>query len=235
MSTVIVVLTVLALALLATGWWVGVFSFSVERAPVTTVTHETHPAVEDPDNEGWEGAASRTPLDADARTILLPEDAVAFALRKDRELQTTGNATRISVPTMSCECDDFRTRRAHLHARDVRRLCRHLQGRLLDIGVQRTLPEYLGVLLRNPYLERCDRLHVENVFGHEVVFTREFGSPWVNVIVRKRRRRDTPAAFTGDYGRYGFNLNQSRWSWGEGPDGARELRRRIASLSNDRA
>ena len=60
--------------------------------------------------------------------------------------------------------------------------------------------------------------------GSEVVIGYSPGHPWMDVFARKRRRDDPRGCATGEYGLYGFHSEWSRWSFGAGPVGAREIR-----------
>ena len=60
--------------------------------------------------------------------------------------------------------------------------------------------------------------------GNEVVIGYTAEEPWIDVFARKRRKQDAAGQATGEFQRYGFHSVWSRWSFGAGPVGAREIR-----------
>jgi hypothetical protein len=54
------------------------------------------------------------------------------------------------------------------------------------------------------------------------------GDDWLDVITRKRKKGEKGGRFTGPYDVFGYNMTAGRWSYGEGPAGAGEIRKLLA-------
>jgi hypothetical protein len=50
------------------------------------------------------------------------------------------------------------------------------------------------------------------------------GGPWVNVYARSRRADDRGGVYTGGYERFGWNIDEQRWSYAKNPPGAAEIK-----------
>jgi len=66
--------------------------------------------------------------------------------------------------------------------------------------------------------------------GQLVYFGCSAATPWVDVYARKRRAGEREGLYTGDYECFGFHMTKNRWSYGEGPPGAREIRTMMEQL-----
>lgn len=60
--------------------------------------------------------------------------------------------------------------------------------------------------------------------GQELAFGVTAGDDWVDIISRKRKRGEKDGHFTGKFATFGFSFSEARWSYGEGPPGAAEIR-----------
>lgn len=65
--------------------------------------------------------------------------------------------------------------------------------------------------------------------GTEVIVQHVPGYDWINVYCAKRRKADTGPS-TGEMAQYGFSVSMSRWSYGDGPHGARQIRAALRTL-----
>lgn len=70
------------------------------------------------------------------------------------------------------------------------------------------------------------RLHMASGEALAVGFTE--GEPWLDVIARKRRKGEKGGVYTGPFDHFGYDALDGRWSYGESPPGAGELRDLIA-------
>jgi hypothetical protein len=88
--------------------------------------------------------------------------------------------------------------------------------------------------LHNFVIRQYEKKAVYRVFpreaGHYVAIGYTPDSYWLDVVSRKRRKGDGGGYYTGAYAVSGFTLVGQRWSYGEGPPGARELRALVTSL-----
>lgn len=65
--------------------------------------------------------------------------------------------------------------------------------------------------------------------GSESIVQHVPGYDWINVYCAKRRKSDTGPS-TGEMAQYGFSVAMSRWSYGDGPHGARQIRAALRTL-----
>lgn len=54
------------------------------------------------------------------------------------------------------------------------------------------------------------------------------GEPWLDVFTRKRRKGEKGGVYTGPYDDFGYDALDGRWSYGESPPRAAEIRELIA-------
>jgi hypothetical protein len=64
--------------------------------------------------------------------------------------------------------------------------------------------------------------------GEEFAVGATVDEAWLDVITRKRRKGERAGLFTGAYDCFGYSIIEGRWSYGEGPPGAGEIRRLLA-------
>ena len=67
--------------------------------------------------------------------------------------------------------------------------------------------------------------------GEAVYFALNDEGSWIDVYARSRRQGERDGRFTGKYQRYGFSVFGNRWSYGQGPPAAGEIRTLMAQLS----
>ena len=67
--------------------------------------------------------------------------------------------------------------------------------------------------------------------GALVFFALNDDGSWIDVYTRSRRKGERDSQFTGKYQRYGFSVYGNRWSYGDGPPAAGEIRTLMVQLS----
>jgi hypothetical protein len=70
------------------------------------------------------------------------------------------------------------------------------------------------------------RLHLAS--GQPFAVGHSPGDDWLDVIARKRRKGEKGGEYAGPYGDYGYSVVEGRWSYGEAPPGATEVREAMA-------
>lgn len=126
----------------------------------------------------------------------------------------------------SCTCSDWITNRSSYPETDVRRLCKHLTrklpGKLKDdfFRLSRILTEAYTVDGVPIWL----KIGCYKIDEKYVILVRNSDRPWIDVITIPRYERKT-----NPYSMFGFNVEEKRWSYGEGPKNARVLRELIDS------
>jgi hypothetical protein len=116
-----------------------------------------------------------------------------------------------------CTCPDFTTRRRGRPLGSIGRACKHVVQTVFEIGLYRELPQPTWAVLsgcqeRGGGTSPDDRYVTIGVDGKQ--FIASASSEWVNVV----EVRDAKTV------RFGYNLPQKRWAYGESPTGARSLR-----------
>lgn len=171
-------------------------------------------------------------------TVILP--ALKGTYRGSNKVASRSQADlkhEVNLETLSCSCSWWQERCAHLPARDIRRVDRHVARLLIRSKAIKEFDEIIQVILgheddyRNYEGFGADYLHRMTLHsGMKIVFTFRTNSPWVNVITRRRKKGDTGDYYTGRYSKYGFNLIEERWSYGRTPPGAKLFRNIIKNL-----
>jgi hypothetical protein len=82
--------------------------------------------------------------------------------------------------------------------------------------------------VRRAYTRKETYFRLQRASGQAFAVGYSEGSEWLDVITRKRRKGDKAGLFTGAYEHFGYDGAEGRWSYGEGPPGALELRRLLA-------
>ena len=135
----------------------------------------------------------------------------------------------VNLEEMVCGCKSFIDEKRYLYeTADPRRYCRHL-GELLAWGkrvgvVFPTVPtQLLSVMLASGIHKNLDRHQLSS--GLEFYLSYDpAATDWVDVFTRKKKMGEKGGNFTGDYERYGYNITEKRWSYGDGPAGAAEIK-----------
>jgi hypothetical protein len=153
--------------------------------------------------------------------LSLPEHRVI----PDQEIESYSDENilySVSASEMSCTCPDFKKYRKGIPVNDPRRACKHVYSVMADNGLLSNLSELALAILESPSKNRT-LTTVKLASGNEVSICHG-GNEWVDVFTRKRRKGDSGGLYSGKYDRFGFNINEQRWSYGDAPPGAREIR-----------
>ena len=135
----------------------------------------------------------------------------------------------VSLSKMSCNCPDFILVRSRFDESDPRRACKHLAYVFLEAIGTEAQNEIAMELLQSPAAGK-HLVTVDCSNGMTLCFC--FGdSNWVDVITRTRRPGEKSFYFTGPYRSYGYNLEDSRWSYGKAPAGAKLIKSAIRQIT----
>lgn len=157
----------------------------------------------------------------DNPTLSIPEGEAI----PDQEIESysdEGTIYNVSVSEMTCTCPDFRKHRKGVPANDPRRACKHLYCVLEDNNLISNLRELALAILESP--SKNKKLTTVKLSSGNEVSICHGGNEWVDVFTRKRRKGDSSGLYSGKYDRFGFSTNEQRWSYGDGPPGAREIK-----------
>jgi len=134
----------------------------------------------------------------------------------------------INLFQMTCTCQDFIKRRKNFDKNDIRRPCKHLLNKLTRkkfIGKHDDLAQC--IINHSPIKEKIALNHMTS--GEAIIFCYNENN-WIDVFTRKRKNGDKDGKYTGAYDRFGFNVEETRWSYGYAPPGALEIRAMIKGL-----
>ena len=141
----------------------------------------------------------------------------------------------VNLADISCTCDSFTNRRNRFASNDIRRFCGHIIRGYEKSGVWPKAEGIVATLLASgPPEGGCwaydDISRTKLSSGEYIYFGKRNSRDWVDVYARGRRKGDVRGKYTGNYGRYGFNMAGKNWSFGSAPPGAREIRTILAAI-----
>ena len=121
----------------------------------------------------------------------------------------------------TCTCADWIDRRRTKPEGSLGRACKHIVLTIFERGLYRSLPKPIWAVLNNCLMRNggtgpSDEYIAVDVKERQFVVSYGNGD-WANVIEFR----------ASDCERFGYNLIQKRWAYGESPKGARGLRAAI--------
>lgn len=134
---------------------------------------------------------------------------------------------RVDVDEKTCTCPDFISNRRNFAKTNLKRFCKHIILGLTKTGKLEQFSEPIKAFLK----ERCEgergvnwnETHSKTMIEKSEVFlTKSETSPWVNVYA--------PYSKAKKYRRFGFTLEEGRWSYGSKPLNAKEVENWIFKL-----
>jgi hypothetical protein len=131
-----------------------------------------------------------------------------------------GVVYHVDLGRQTCTCPDWNGVRQRLPVGSPSRFCKHMFSALGKVSPSRDWPSWLGYLV-----DHGRRLSPRSRLG---VVKREGGA--VLLCVGEGEWCDVIAPESGSYSLFGFNRVQNRWSYGEAPKGAMEIRKAIGHL-----
>jgi hypothetical protein len=128
----------------------------------------------------------------------------------------------VDVSQVTCTCPDFQ-RRANRPKASFSRCCKHLVRMLSECGHLESADEWVQAIAADGYGAPAEAWMVELNTAPAVLVAVAPSREWVNVYARKPRSGERIKTASGPIERYGWNVEEDRWSYGEGPPGSREL------------
>lgn len=129
----------------------------------------------------------------------------------------------------TCTCPDF-AHRASAPARSITRACKHIAGGVLNRSEMVEQLDDIELAVLHARGRKSVYFRTETANGGEVVVGVDGESGWADVFFRKYRKGDPLGGPTGAWDCYGLDRYEWRWSYGEGPRGAREIKELLAPL-----
>ena len=132
-----------------------------------------------------------------------------------------GKTYQLNLGRLTCTCEDFESRRALLPCNDIRRVCKHL-GRALEAADALThYDEICQALIRRQKAAHrrlikhgvnAERFVVLPDGTDDIVLALSSESTWVDVVTRRGVRDRVKK-----YKRYGYDVDERRWSYSSAP------------------
>ncbi len=120
---------------------------------------------------------------------------------------------------LECTCENFAKKRNVFNKKDVRRICKHLYWKLSN----QNLVDKLTLLLSfdSVYFgyKKMVKLNYEKGF---VIASYKEGSSWINIYNKEK-----------EWKKFGYGINQKRWSYNSKPSNHKRLEDDINSLFNN--
>jgi hypothetical protein len=172
--------------------------------------------------------AQLTPIGLPGPKVPLPKPSGIDRGQPVEVESSQGYATyRVNPAVLTCTCIDWKQRAGFTH--DLARCCKHLQAVLAKQGLLGGANEWERALLeqvRGP--TAAWRIELDS--APAVVLATSAGSEWVDVLARTKRSGERISEASGKIQRFGWNVREQRWSYGEGPPGSRELTPRLREM-----
>ena len=135
----------------------------------------------------------------------------------------------VDLQAQTCTCQDS-VRRADQPHGSIGRACKHVAASVLaDPDLAQQLSPLETCILQQGG-SKLAFFAVHTAAGGEICVGVDPGWEWADVYFRKYRKGDPLGAPTGAWEQYGLSLTEWRWSYGEGPRGAREIKELLAPL-----
>jgi hypothetical protein len=135
----------------------------------------------------------------------------------------------VDLYQQTCTCPDFQAQRVQVSVGGIGRACKHLGMAIRSHrGLAAELDPLTTCILTSG--TKLQYLHTTMSAGGDLYVGVSPDSEWADVLFRKYRQGDALGAPTGTWAAYGFHLVDWRWSYGDGPRGAREIRQILAPL-----
>lgn len=171
------------------------------------------------------------------KIVLKRHEAATFSLELvstpedvDQTIRGSEESYIVNLFKMTCTCQDFQKRqRAQFAKMDVRRPCKHLLKLIVKEQLLKEPDELTQSILE--WLPSGKNFAINHMTSGEPVVFCYGRNAWIDVFARKRRKGDGDGHYTGGYDRFGFNIEENRWSYGTGPPGALEIREMIRALN----
>lgn len=129
---------------------------------------------------------------------------------------------RVDPIAQSCTCPDWQ-RRSDRPKDHLGRFCKHMMGVLRDSGAITAESDWVRAIVAQGFGGPTKAWLIELTSAPAVLVISAGASDWVNVLARTTRSGERIIQASGPIQSYGWNVEADRWSYGEGPAGAREL------------
>lgn len=172
------------------------------------------------------GCFKQVSLNFDAPRYVKPQERV----QSDRE---PGVFYLLDLNAQTCTCPDFVEMRAKkAKPGELGRLCKHLLRALERREGFSSASAWVQAIVREGYGAPYFAWEVTLPSARPMLVTVGTSKEWVNIFAHRKRTGERYSEASGVIQQFGWSLDQHRWSYGEGPPGASEIRPLLKELDN---
>lgn len=145
--------------------------------------------------------------------------------------RVSGVAYTLDLAAQTCTCPDFReTRRKTINPGELGRLCKHLVRALAERQAFDGASKWVNVIVQEGYGAPYFAWEVALPTAKPMLVTITDSRDWINVYAHLKRAGERYPAASGPVQQFGWSRLEHRWSYGEGPPGASEIRSLLKQL-----
>lgn len=127
----------------------------------------------------------------------------------------------VDLSTPSCTCPDWKKRRKKLSQLHLSRCCKHILYAFNLIEPADGWPGWLGAFIKNAYPPKPDQDWMVINLNNRYVLISSACDGWASVFAKKGKT----------YERFGYNIDEGRWAYGEKPTNSRTIVKAIEDIS----
>lgn len=148
-------------------------------------------------------------------------ELIRYVFFRDRQSESLENKDyQTDIDAQTCNCPDFEWRKAHYPDDLFNRCCKHLRHEMFTHGVCGNDPLTIAIFSHPHPIGKV------TVLSDNMAFACKENSPWVDVFAPTK---STAKTNEGVIDRYGYHIEEKRWSYGTAPKGALKIKQMIAS------
>ncbi len=183
------------------------------------------------------------PLNETRKTTTLEDQTEPFELAysmpieseqwPDIEVQGLSGTYLVSSAHQTCTCADFQSRRAR-DLGTMGRLCKHLLRELNSRGCFAQASQWHQAIAADGHGGPISAWLLRRTSSPVVLITLSNNKEWINVYANTKRKGEKISNASGRIAAFGWSVCDKRWSYGDGPPGARELRSLLSVIESTR-
>lgn len=149
-----------------------------------------------------------------------------------RSSSPEGGSYLVSLAEQTCTCPDF-SHRGGRPRNHFGRWCKHLVTELDRAGAFEYASEWHKAIAQERHGGPTMARLVDLKGAPSVLITPGGSDEWINVFAHSLRRGERVAQASGRITQSGWHIVERRWSYGDGPPGAGELRKLFGAIDWD--
>lgn len=218
MTTIVALLLVIILVLLLSA-------LGRSRPPQRRAAHaEPEPYEPEPHPRSASGVAQPRPHErVTPYQLTLTPPARGTPPRKVRSSRDRSVSYEVDPARLTCTCPDYQKRRADLPEASFARCCKHLLRVLDEQGHLAEADKWVKAIASAGYGAPVEAWLIQLDTAPPALVAVAPDKQWVDVYAHTPRRGERIKTATGPIDRFGWNVDEDRWSYSEGPPGSREL------------